>query len=54
MWVGVAFFRPRALVFIVILAVGFMYTKITQNNKANVEEVDEVDEVEEEIIFKNN
>ncbi|MEA3514732.1 MAG: hypothetical protein U9R34_04610 [Nanoarchaeota archaeon] len=49
MWVGLAFFRPRALVFIALLAIGYIYQKITQNNKTK-----KVEEVEEEIIFKNN
>jgi len=51
MWAGLAFFRPRALILIALLAVGYIYQKITQNDTRKDDEVDE--EINEEVIFKD-
>ncbi|MCK5025763.1 MAG: hypothetical protein KAS15_04180 [Nanoarchaeota archaeon] len=52
MWAGFAFFRPRALILIALLIIGYIYQRITQNNE--VKKVDEVDEeINEEVIFKD-
>ena len=51
MWAVFAFFRPRALVFIVIIVTGYIYNKATAQND-NKDVVDE--EInEEEVIFKD-
>ena len=53
LWGGVAFFRPRALVFIALIALGYIYNKATAQND-EVKKVDEVEVDEEEVIFKDN